>query len=193
MARSKGGAKETRRRILDAAVHEFADLGIGGARVDRIAETAESSKPMIYFHFGCKEGLFNAVFDAELERADERLVLDAADLPAYVGNIYDRLHTEQGSDERTCLQLSMWSKLERKQFSVAPPSRADWNANKRKIEKLRAAQEAGQLNDRIPAAHLLALIEAMAATWMFDELPDETEQASRRQSIVTAVNLLLEG
>lgn len=67
---------ETRRRILEEATREFATFGFNGGRVERIAETANISKPMIYFHFGCKEGPFNAVLDAELNSLIERIPLD---------------------------------------------------------------------------------------------------------------------
>jgi AcrR family transcriptional regulator len=55
----------TREAILTAATDEFADFGLGGARVDRIAERAGINKRMLYYYFGQKEGLFLAV----LERA----------------------------------------------------------------------------------------------------------------------------
>jgi len=53
-------AGATRRRILDAALGEFSTHGFGGARVDRIATTAEVSKPMIYNYFGDKDALYKA-------------------------------------------------------------------------------------------------------------------------------------
>lgn len=67
-------ADATRRRILQAAKREFARLGLGGARVDQIAERAKANKRMIYHYFGGKEELFTAVVaDAYLDiRAAER-------------------------------------------------------------------------------------------------------------------------
>lgn len=53
-------AGATRRRILDAALEEFSTHGYGGARVDRVAATAEVSKPMIYNYFGDKDALYKA-------------------------------------------------------------------------------------------------------------------------------------
>lgn len=187
----KRNAVDTRRRILEAAADEFATYGMSGARVDRIAETAGVSKPMIYFHFGCKEGLFNAVLDAELERDTERMVLNAADLPNYAGEIFDRIHDPRRSDERTCLQLSMWSKLERSQFFVAPPRQSKWRVTNEKSEKIRVAQEAGLLPDEIPPQHILAMVEAMACAWAFDGTSDDAERLSRRESVVAAVRLLV--
>ena len=53
-------AAATQRRILDAALTEFATHGHGGARIDRIAEAAGVSKPMIYSYFGDKDALYAA-------------------------------------------------------------------------------------------------------------------------------------
>ncbi len=47
--------------ILEVATAEFAAKGLSGARVDEIADRTRTSKRMIYYHFGSKEGLFRAV------------------------------------------------------------------------------------------------------------------------------------
>src|SRR4051812_46719343 len=57
--------ERTRAEILDVASHEFADQGYAGARVDEIAAKTRTTKRMIYYYFGGKEGLYLAV----LERA----------------------------------------------------------------------------------------------------------------------------
>ena len=44
-------AEATKARILDAAKREFAKNGLGGARVDVIAEKARANKRMIYHYF----------------------------------------------------------------------------------------------------------------------------------------------
>lgn len=51
----------TRQDILDAARIEFANAGLAGARVDKIAESSGANKRMIYHYFGGKEELFAAV------------------------------------------------------------------------------------------------------------------------------------
>jgi len=48
----------TRRNILEIASEEFALNGLAGARVDEIAARTRSSKRMIYYYFGDKEGLY---------------------------------------------------------------------------------------------------------------------------------------
>jgi AcrR family transcriptional regulator len=58
----------TQKRILDAAVEEFARYGLGGARVDRIAQRAGANKRMLYYYFGDKDGLFLAALEDCYER-----------------------------------------------------------------------------------------------------------------------------
>ncbi len=58
-------AETTRLNIIEVATQEFADKGLAGARIDEIAEKTDSSKRMIYYYFGGKDGLYRAV----LERA----------------------------------------------------------------------------------------------------------------------------
>lgn len=49
--------------ILSAARDEFAEFGLGGARMDRIAERAGVNKRLIYYYFEDKETLFQAVLE----------------------------------------------------------------------------------------------------------------------------------
>lgn len=63
MARRSTDPALTRERILKYGTEEFARLGFGGARVDRIAERCGLSKNMLYYYFKSKEGLFIAVLE----------------------------------------------------------------------------------------------------------------------------------
>jgi AcrR family transcriptional regulator len=72
----------TRSRILDAATVEFARFGLGGARVDRIAERAGANKRMLYYYFGSKEELFLAALEesyAHIRNAERDLDLEHRD------------------------------------------------------------------------------------------------------------------
>jgi AcrR family transcriptional regulator len=75
-------AEATKARILDAAKKEFAKKGLGGARVDDIAEKARANKRMIYHYFGSKEGLFQTVLEnayVDIRTAEQKLNLDHLD------------------------------------------------------------------------------------------------------------------
>ncbi len=54
--------------ILDVATAEFAAKGLSGARIDEIAATTQTSKRMIYYYFGSKEGLYIAVLEEAYRR-----------------------------------------------------------------------------------------------------------------------------
>jgi TetR/AcrR family transcriptional regulator len=58
----------TKTHVLDAAIAEFADVGLSGARVDRIAQRAGVNKQLIYYYFGDKAGLFDAAVQAMADR-----------------------------------------------------------------------------------------------------------------------------
>jgi AcrR family transcriptional regulator len=59
----KNDPEQTRRDIIAVATREFALSGLAGARIDRIAAQTKSSKRMIYYYFGSKEGLYITVLE----------------------------------------------------------------------------------------------------------------------------------
>jgi AcrR family transcriptional regulator len=74
--------ERTRAAILASALAEFARFGLGGARVDRIAERAGANKRMLYHYFGNKEALFLAVLEsryAHIRTAERELELEHLD------------------------------------------------------------------------------------------------------------------
>src|SRR5215471_20203055 len=72
-----------RQNIIGAARALFAEKGYSGSTVDEIVVKARTTKPMLYYYFGNKEGLFAAVLEDVYAgmRAIERS-LHLADLPA---------------------------------------------------------------------------------------------------------------
>jgi AcrR family transcriptional regulator len=76
-------SKRTRANILAAGQAVFAEKGYSGANVNEIVARAQTTKPMIYYHFGSKEGLFAAVLEDVYARMREiEHALDLSDLPA---------------------------------------------------------------------------------------------------------------
>lgn len=68
-AGAKARAPEaTKQDIIDVAMREFAQNGLSGARVDEIAAKTGSSKRMIYYYFGDKDGLYLAVLEEAYRR-----------------------------------------------------------------------------------------------------------------------------
>ncbi|MET0943131.1 MAG: TetR/AcrR family transcriptional regulator [Mesorhizobium sp.] len=68
-----------RKNILAVAMAEFAANGLSGARIDEIAAKTNTSKRMIYYYFGDKEGLYGRVLEEayrEVRAGEQELELD---------------------------------------------------------------------------------------------------------------------
>ncbi|NLT55968.1 MAG: TetR/AcrR family transcriptional regulator [Actinomycetales bacterium] len=66
VAKARMTGKQRREQLLDIGRHLFAEKGFDGTSVEEIASTAEVSKPVVYEHFGGKEGLYAVVVDREI-------------------------------------------------------------------------------------------------------------------------------
>lgn len=68
--------------ILAVALQEFSRNGLSGARIDEIAARTKTSKRMIYYYFGDKEGLYHRVLETAYQKVregEEALRLDHLD------------------------------------------------------------------------------------------------------------------
>jgi AcrR family transcriptional regulator len=84
-ARSRMTGKQRREQLIDVGRKLFADKGFEGTTVEEIASKAGVSKPVVYEHFGGKEGLYAVVVDREIA--------------ALLGAITGALSAEAGSRE----------------------------------------------------------------------------------------------
>jgi AcrR family transcriptional regulator len=66
--RNRMTSAERREQLVDIARGLFAERGFDGTSVEEIAARAEVSKPVVYEHFGGKEGLYAVVVDREVRR-----------------------------------------------------------------------------------------------------------------------------
>ena len=98
----------TRSRLIEAAVAEFADRGLAGARVDRIADAAAANKRAIYDYFDNKEGLFDTAVTRVIGDLIDAVPLHEDDLPGYAAQLFDYLlaHPE-------AVRMISWRRLER--------------------------------------------------------------------------------
>lgn len=59
--------RETRQHILEVALRHFADRGYAGTSVQDIVDEARVAKPMLYYYFQNKAGLYQALLDSAHE------------------------------------------------------------------------------------------------------------------------------
>jgi AcrR family transcriptional regulator len=147
-------AADTRRRILAAATAEFAEHGIAGARVDRIAAAASANKAMLYTYFGNKEQLFDAVFAAMVAAASDAIPFDAHDLPGYAAAMFDRYRTDVHMT-----RLADWYRLE---HGKPGPDDTVWATQRDRLAAIAKAQHDKVISDRLQPPELLGIITALA-------------------------------
>lgn len=180
----------TRERILAAARTEFARHGIAGARIDRIATAAKTSKERVYTYFRSKEELHKTLSAAELTVAVEATDLDPKDLPTYAGQLFD--HFTRNPEH---LRLVSWGRLEQEDTEATRAEDPAWRSIVAKRELLRDAQLRGELTTEWDALDILMLVNHLATAWFTSiemrqlvEAPDSPAViAERRDAIVRAV------
>jgi len=149
-------AEQTKARILDAAFREFAEYGVAGARVDRIASSAGCNKNLIYVYFDSKEALFATVLDRHLSGVYAGVPFTPGDLPGYARRVFDHVQANPG-----VYRLLAWATLER---TAALPLVRE-TEHDRKLPLIRAQQESGAINADAPPALVLMAILALATAW----------------------------
>ncbi|MGX5657077.1 TetR family transcriptional regulator [Geodermatophilus nigrescens] len=183
--------ERSRERVLAAATAEFAEYGIAGARVDRIAASAGVNKAQMYAWYGSKDGLFDAVFDAQLHRIVDTVPLDADDLPGYAVRLYD---SYLASPE--LIRLTSWNRLERVPAGDLLAGHAE--LARPKHEAIARAQAEGRIVGGIRPDEVYSIVIALAGTWSpvsgtytASAAEDEAEHERRRAALRLVVRRAL--
>ncbi|MEV6060955.1 TetR family transcriptional regulator [Nocardia asteroides] len=191
MATTSATIDTTRDRIVAAATHEFAQYGVAGARIERIARGAQSSKERLYAYFRSKQELYRFVAERELAAMTEAARLDATDLPGYAGRLHDYFAAHPAQ-----LRLMHWGRLDVMGDGLSGDIFRD--VIRRDVAELRRAQDAGQLSTAWDPIDIYVLVNEIAIAWAWQ--PDvsslagggvrDPAPAARRAAIVAAVTQL---
>jgi len=179
-------SEASRGRILAAALAEFSAYGLAGARVERIAKTAQCNKNLIYIYFENKETLFTTVLEKHLARIYKDVAFSADDLPGYASRVFDFAMANPD-----LMRLMAWFALE--QRTISPAIHAETHSSK--LTELADAQKAGKFGTAFSPAFLLNAIKALATSWAAAnpfglDLEDASDPGTVRSDILEAVRLL---
>jgi AcrR family transcriptional regulator len=155
----------TRKRILLAARNEYALHGLGGARVDRIAEQAGINKRMLYHYFGNKDDLYQHALEdtyATFRAAEAELHIERDDPVTAIKRLVE-FTWHYYLDHPEFLSLVNTENLHKAAF-LKKSGRTD-ELSKPFIQRmqalLRRGSEAGIFRSDVDAIHMLISIAAM--------------------------------
>ena len=152
--------RATRTRILDAARVEFAEHGLAGARVDRIAAAAQASKERLYAYFGDKRSLFIATIEENIALLAEAIPFTPDDLPGFAGAVFDHVHAHPEH-----ARMLSWARLEGEGEAVTAAERV---RRAHDGEGFAAAQASGAIDPRWHEEDLVTMLFAIATGWVQD-------------------------
>lgn len=182
-------ATELRDEILAAARAEFAQYGLAGARVDRIARAAAASKERLYAHFGDKNALFRAVVAMDTAEFFRSIPLRPNAIGEFVGEIYD-LALRQPEHVR----MNNWARLEG--VELDEPLAEDEPVVTQAIEAIKIAQAEGYADPSWQPLDLLLMLFGIGLAWAHSPHPsaatDDPEViAQRRAAAVEAASRIV--
>jgi len=154
-----------RERILRAATEEFAEHGFSGARINRIAEAANSNKQLIYHYFDSKEGIYAAVLGDMLTSMH-----DSAEATS---GIRELMHREIGDrrKRRAWSRMIAWEGLAGDRPVASAVERQE--SIHRQVQAIMRLQQEGQLATDIDPRFALATIYAVGtAPYVIPQLID---------------------
>ena len=198
----------TRRGILDAALNEFAEHGLSGARVDAIAARTNTTVRMIYYYFTSKEGLYVAVLEeryAAVRRAEAELQVDQLDPAAAICRLVEFIFDYHAADPRFARLVSI-ENIHHAAYISRSASMQTTNASAidTLADVLRRGQATGQFrSDATPIGlHLLitsfcffrvANRHTLRSIFAQDPLAPELHGTHRRMAVDAVIGFLMMG
>jgi AcrR family transcriptional regulator len=121
-------SQATKELLLAAAIEEFSEYGLAGARIDRIADRAEANKRLLYMYFGDKDRLFDTVLARQIEAVLKAVPLENGDLLAFAAARFDYMLANPQVN-----RLATWRTLER-----AEPTEAERESFQERVASVAA-------------------------------------------------------
>ncbi|CAN5188492.1 TetR/AcrR family transcriptional regulator [soil metagenome] len=123
-------AQRTKDAILAVATSEFANSGYAGGRVDEIAARTATTKRMIYYYFGSKQGLYLAVMEAAcavIRRLERELDVEELDPVAALRSLAESTY-EHHTSHRDFVRLVAIENVHKAEHIKDSPAIRDLNS-----------------------------------------------------------------
>ena len=169
-------------RILSAAMREFAKHGFAGARVERIVSRADVSPRSLYYHFGSKRGLYDAVRERLRSQHFDDFVRGVTDEPL-VDRLLANIDVAMTPRWQQWARMLMWEALD----GVSDNSPYPKDTLPGDLLAIRAAQERGEIDPEIDA-HVLTLAFIAITFWptMFPQSTKRVTEGMPKDELLEA-------
>lgn len=185
--------EDTKKQLMAAATAEFAARGPHATTMEQIAKSAGVNKERLYAYYGDKLQVFAAVLAGELAKVADAVPIDVLEKEGpgeYAGHCFDYLdaHPE-------LIRLLHWEALTFGDTEFPDEARRT-DYYRQKVNAVAATRATSPTTDQPDAAHLYALLLAVAHWWF--ALPqlarmitgsggdDRAERGRRRAAVVEA-------
>ncbi|HBZ43176.1 MAG TPA: TetR family transcriptional regulator [Maritimibacter sp.] len=197
----KQDAEGVKHDILTVAMSEFADRGLAGARIDEIAEKTKTSKRMIYYYFGDKEGLYIAALEAayaQMRASEIDIDIDGMPVDEAIASLV-RFFFDHHRNHSDLIRMVLCENVQHAEYLKKSDFIRDLNltAMRRLRRILERGQEQGVFRMGIDPMFLHWQIQAQAfynvsnrpsySTKFGPELFTEEGQEKMREEIVTSI------
>ncbi|MGW0950153.1 TetR/AcrR family transcriptional regulator [Streptomyces sp. NPDC002623] len=148
----------TRQRIMEAALDEFSEKGLAGARVESIAQRAGVSVRMLYVHFRNKDGLYEAVLRRHVAARASALSDTSMPLPDFVPRHFTGLRHDE-----IFVRLVMWEALTGSDAHPVMNEGERSESYTKTLGYLAARRDAGELDPSLDTEMTLLAVIALAS------------------------------
>ncbi|QDT41327.1 HTH-type transcriptional repressor NicS [Gimesia alba] len=141
--------------ILKAAIEEFAERGVEGARIESVARKAKFNKSLIYRYFTDKHGLFEAALQSKLEERNENV----EKIPVKIEEVLQFYFEENLRDQNYVRVLLNEAQQNEGAPLIDEPWRRDYY--QKHINRLKQSQAEGTISDEFDPVSLMLIFTAL--------------------------------
>jgi len=172
-------SRDSRGLILEAAREEFGRYGPAGSRLERVARRAGVNKQLIFYYFGSKAGLLQAVAEAAWSRVEAALTARADDSPLDALRLLVGRLATSASENRDVIRMALATSLDPADPVREVTRTVVGRLEQRLRELISEGQGLGYLRDDMDPAAAARLVLAGTLGWIAlppDDRPEDTLQ-----------------
>jgi len=162
--------KKTKKRILEAAIQEFASKGYGGARIDSIAEKAQVNKAMIFYYYSSKMELYKLIVKKTIEGMQKRIFKNLFPFPSpeKLIEVFPKLYIEYFAENTYLIKIIGHDLITNPEniTTIVREAFSEKQLPKTFIKVIKKWHEQGKIREDDPANFILNLVSPCITSFL---------------------------